>query len=434
MPENIQETLTAWTNWVVGQATSVDTLVQLGLIVGSLLIAWALLRPSRSVVDHIFERRPQTARVTRISTLLKRLVLPTLWLGLVGAGGMASQDFGYGGGIARDAASLLAAWLLIRITSSLISEPFWAHTVATIAWSLAALNILHLLDPALAFLDSLAFSAGEARISILSVIKALFMVAVLLYGALALSGLIQSKIRRVPNLTPSIQVLLSQVTRFGLIVAAFMLALGSVGIDLSSFAVVGGAIGVGIGFGLQKVVSNLISGIILLLDRSIKPGDVIEVGETYGEVNSLGARYTSVITRDGTEWLIPNEDLITQRVTNWSFSSKLVRRKIPIGIAYDSDLDLATQLILEAARETDRIVNDPVTKCLMKGFGDNSIDLEVRYWIEDPEEGVSNIADVVLRKVWKKFREHGIEIPFPQRDLYIKNDALRIQVDSNSPS
>ncbi|MFT5443638.1 MAG: small-conductance mechanosensitive channel [Myxococcota bacterium] len=268
----------------------------------------------------------------------------------------------------------------------------------------------------------------------MSVIKALFMVAVLLYGALALSGLIQSKIRRVPNLTPSIQVLLSQVTRFGLIVAAFMLALGSVGIDLSSFAVVGGAIGVGIGFGLQKVVSNLISGIILLLDRSIKPGDVIEVGETYGEVNSLGARYTSVITRDGTEWLIPNEDLITQRVTNWSFSSKLVRRKIPIGIAYDSDLDLATQLILEAARETDRIVNDPVTKCLMKGFGDNSIDLEVRYWIEDPEEGVSNIADVVLRKVWKKFREHGIEIPFPQRDLYIKNDALRIQVDSNSPS
>ena len=161
---------------------------------------------------------------------------------------------------------------------------------------------------------------------------------------------------------------------------------------------IGGAIGLGIGFGLQKVVSNLISGIILLLDRSIKPGDVIEVGETYGTVDSLGARCTSVITRDGTEWLIPNEDLITQRVANWSYSTKFVRRRVPIGIAYDSDIDLATALILEAASETERVLKDPATRCLLKGFGDNSVDLELRYWIDDPEDGISTVTDAVLRK------------------------------------
>jgi small-conductance mechanosensitive channel len=214
-----------------------------------------------------------------------------------------------------------------------------------------------------------------------------------------------------------------------LVVAAFLISMSAVGIDLSTFAVVGGAIGLGIGFGLQKVVSNLISGIILLLDRSIKPGDVIEVGETYGTVDSLGARCTSVITRDGTEWLIPNEDLITQRVANWSYSTKFVRRRVPIGIAYDSDIDLATALILEAASETERILKDPVSRCLLKGFGDNSVDLELRYWIDDPEDGISTVTDAVLRKIWKKFQEHHIEIPFPQRDLHIRSDLIRVKIE-----
>ncbi len=428
MQDPLETSLTKWFEWAVAQATSTDTMAQLAVVATSLLLALLLVRPMRSVVDHIFEDRTSTELSQRAAWLLHRLVLPTLWLGLLGAGGIAANNLGYGTEISRDVSSLLAAWVLIRITSSLIAEPFWARSAAVVAWSLAAMNILHLLDPALTFLDGLAISLGEARISALSILKAFLMVTLLLYGALALSRLVQVRISRVPNLTPSIQVLLTQVTRFALITAAFLVTLSSVGIDLSTFAVVGGAIGVGIGFGLQKVVSNLISGIILLLDRSIKPGDVIEVGETYGTVNGLGARCTSVVTRDGTEWLIPNEDLITQRVANWSYSSKFVRRRVPIGIAYGSDLDLATKMILNAADDTDRILKDPEPKCLLRGFGDNSVDLELRYWIDDPEEGVSNVADAVLRTIWKNFHEHDIEIPFPQRDLHIKNDSLRVEL------
>jgi len=432
MQEMIENSLQQWLEWISAQLTSASTLIQLGVVVGTLILAWMLLRPTRNVIDHLFEGRTSTERARRTQMLLHRLVLPIVWLGLLGAGAAAIGDFGYGEQISRNVTSLLVAWVVIRITSSLIAEPFWAHAVAVVAWSLAALNILHLLDPTLAFLDGLAFSVGEARLSVLSILKALMMVALLLYGALALASLIQVRISKVPNLTPSIRVLLAQVARFALIVAAFLIALSSVGIDLSTFAVVGGAIGVGIGFGLQKVVSNLISGIILLLDRSIKPGDVIEVGETYGTVGSLGARCTSVITRDGTEWLIPNEDLITQRVANWSYTSKLVRRRISIGVAYSADIDLATQLIMDSAQGTDRILDNPGPKCLLVGFGDSSVNLELRYWIDDPEEGISTVTDDVLRKIWAKFHEHGVEIPFPQRDLHIKNDQIRLRVDPPS--
>lgn len=434
MQATIEASLEQWTKWLTAQLTSESTLAQLAVLATSFVLAWLLIRPARSVVDHIFEGRAETNRMRRFANLLRRLVFPALWLGFVGAGGFAANDWGYGVEVTRAASSLLAAWLVIRIISSAISEPFWAHAASITAWSLAALNILHLLEPTLAFLDGLAFSAGEARVSVLSMVKAALMVGVLLYGALTASRIVQSRIAHVPNLTPSIQVLLAQVTRFALIVAAFLISLSAVGIDLSTFAVVGGAIGVGIGFGLQKVVSNLISGIILLLDRSIKPGDVIEVGDTYGTVDGLGARCTSVITRDGTEWLIPNEDLITQRVANWSYSTKFVRRRVPIGIAYSADLDLATRLITEAANETDRILREPESKCLLKGFGDNSVDLELRYWIDDPEDGVSSVTDVVLRKIWKKFHEHNIEIPFPQRDIHIKSDLLKVRIENPEAS
>jgi small-conductance mechanosensitive channel len=429
MQDTIKAAIAELSQWLATQLTSESTLVQLAIVATSLLLAWVLVRPVRSVVDHFFDGRTETARTRRFATLIRRLVFPAMWLALVGIGAVAIQDTGYGALITRAASSLLAAWLGIRVVSSAIAEPFWAHAAAITAWSIAALNILDLLNPALSFLDGLAFSMGESHVSVLSVIKAAFMVSVLLYCALAISRSVQSRIAHVPNLTPSIQVLLTQVTRFALVVAAFLISMSAVGIDLSTFAVVGGAIGLGIGFGLQKVVSNLISGIILLLDRSIKPGDVIEVGETYGTVDSLGARCTSVITRDGTEWLIPNEDLITQRVANWSYSTKLIRRRVPIGIAYDSDIDLATALILEAASETERVLKDPVTKCLLKGFGDNSVDLELRYWINDPEDGISSVTDAVLRKVWKKFQEHHIEIPFPQRDLHIRSDLIRVKLE-----
>jgi len=196
--------------------------------------------------------------------------------------------------------------------------------------------------------------------------------------------------------------------------------MSTIGLDLSSFALLGGARGVGIGFGLQKVVSNLVSGLILLLDRSIKPGDVIEIDNTYGWINSLRARYASIITRDGKEHLIPNEDLITNRVVNWSFSDKNIRVRVPLGISYDSDPRKAMELCVEAARSSGRVLNDPEPRCLLTEFGDNSVNLELRFWINDPSNGVGNARSEVLLSIWDKFKEAGISIPFPQRDLHLR--------------
>jgi small-conductance mechanosensitive channel len=214
-------------------------------------------------------------------------------------------------------------------------------------------------------------------------------------------------------------VLLAKLAKIFLVTVAVLAAVTSVGINWAALAVFGGAVGVGIGFGLQKVVSNLISGVILLLDRSIKPGDVIEVGETYGWINKLAARYTSVITRDGREHLVPNEDMITMPVINWTYSSTKVRRHIPVGVSYKADLRKAMDLMIAAALETPRVLDDPDPKCLIKGFGDSAVNLELRLWIADPQNGVANVASDVMLKIWDKFHEHGIEIPYPQRDLHL---------------
>jgi small-conductance mechanosensitive channel len=285
----------------------------------------------------------------------------------------------------------------------------------------AILHIFDLLQITTQALDSFGFNIGETRISFLDVINGGGILLGLLWGTAVLSRIVEKRVKTLPNVPPSLQVLLAKLVRMALIFFSVLIALSTVGLDLSSFALLGGAIGVGIGFGLQKVVSNLVSGLILLLDRSIKPGDVIEIDETYGWINSLRARYASVITRDGKEHLIPNEDLITNKVINWSFSHKDVRVRAPIGISYKSDPREAMELCLDAARAEPRVNNDPEPRCQLLGFGENSIQLELRFWIADPSNGVGNIRSSVLLGVWDRLKEAGISIPFPQRDLHLRS-------------
>jgi small-conductance mechanosensitive channel len=319
--------------------------------------------------------------------------------------------------------NLLAVWLVIRLTSGFIRDETWSRFIAIAAFTVATLNILDLLQPAIEFLDGIGLEIGGVYLSLLSVATVVLELAVLLWLATASSRLLEHRIRKARNLTPSIQVLMGKLLKSTLIVVAFVIALKSIGIDLTAFAVFTGAIGVGIGFGLQKLVSNLISGIILLLDKSIKPGDVIEVGDSFGWVSSLGARYASVTTRDGKEWLIPNEDLITQRVVNWSFSNDRLRLPIPLGIAYESDVRLAMALVEEAALATNRVLKDPEPVCRLMGFGDSSVDLELRIWINDPSAGVANVRSAVLLEIWDRFHANNISIPFPQRDLHMKDGS-----------
>ena len=315
------------------------------------------------------------------------------------------------------------AWLAFRISRIFTSNRFWLRLIAFILFALVTLQSFGILTATIDLLELIAFRFGEKRISLLNLINGLMVLLPLLWLTTFMGSAGEKKIKQLPNLPPSLQVLLSKLIRTSLIVISFAIALSTIGLDLSSFAILGGAIGVGIGFGLQKVVSNLVSGLILLIDRSIKPGDVIEIEGTYGWINSLRARYASVITRDGKEHLIPNEDLITNRVINWSFSDRNVRVRAPIGISYSSDPRKAINLCLEAAKSSSRTLEDPEPRCLVTSFGDNSINLELRFWIDDPSNGVGNIRSEVLLSIWERFKENEIEIPFPQRDIRIINDS-----------
>jgi small-conductance mechanosensitive channel len=323
------------------------------------------------------------------------------------------------------AENLVLAWIVIRFTSGLVRNPRVAHAIAIAAWVFAALNILGLVDPTLDLLDSMSITMGHLRLSVLLVLKGALLLTIMLWAANISSRVLEHRLQAFPTMAPAMQVLTAKLAKVVLITLAVVIALNGVGIDLTAFAVFSGAIGVGVGFGLQKVVSNLISGVILLLDRSIKPGDVIEIAGTYGWITRLNARFVSVSTRDGIEHLIPNEDLITQRVTNWSYSNDTVRLHVGVGISYSADVREAIRLAIEAARDVKRILETPAPICLLKGFGDNSVDIELRFWIRDPRNGTANVKSEVMLGIWDRFHAHGIEFPFPQRDIHLPDiDAL----------
>jgi small-conductance mechanosensitive channel len=409
-------------SWIVQKVLTINTLIEVGVALLVLVAALVIARPLKKRLVHFMEIHEWVNRIPgRLRAALPPLVkfmtaIVLLQLALIGV-----KRFELSGLLIATAARLLTAWVIIRFSTSLLKESNWSRLISTLAWSAAALHILNLLVPAINLMDQLAIQLGDVRVSVLLVIKGVIIFTVLLKLAFGASVLMERRLMTLDDLTPSVQVLLTKAFKVTLLVIAVVVALGSLGIDLSAFAFVGGAIGVGVGFGLQKVVSNLISGIILLLDKSIKPGDVIEVGDSYGRIHSLGARYVSVVTRDGFEYLIPNEDLITQQVINWSFSNKLVRLKIGVGVSYGTDIHRARELVIEAAKNIHRVLDNPAPVCQLKEFGNSSVDLELRIWIADPEKGVSNVSSDVRLAIWDAFQENNIEIPFPQRDVYIKS-------------
>jgi small-conductance mechanosensitive channel len=289
---------------------------------------------------------------------------------------------------------------------------------------LVALHLIGWLPDIIQGLDDLAINFGESRLSVLSILKLVFAIVVFFMIANWLSRLIETQARRSQHINPGMRVIISKISKFSLYGLAALFAMKSVGVDLTVFAVFSGAMGVGIGFGLQKIFSNFISGFILVFDRSIRPGDVISIGDRFGWVQSLNARYVVVRDRDGVETLIPNENLITSEVTNWSYSDRAVRQRIPIQISYDDDPEQAMQVLLDAAKDKSRVLTKPEPAARLLGFGDNGIDLELRIWINDPEEGVANVVSEVNLAIWKSFKENNISIPFPQRDVRIISGEL----------
>ncbi len=285
--------------------------------------------------------------------------------------------------------------------------------------------------------DSIGFDYGNTRISLYrAVLTVLVLFAVLAFGRIA-SRLIRSVFKRLGNLDPTQKLLGEKLVSIVAWVVTILIGIDVLGINLTALTVFSGAFGLAVGFGLQKTFGNLIAGIILLMDRSIKPGDVIAVNGgngsgAVGQVKKIGIRAVSVTTRDSIEYLIPNEILMTSQVENWSFSSRNVRVKVPVAVAYGTDIDKAEALMLAAARAVKRVHNSPAPSVWLSAFGENAILFEIQCWIDDPEEGVGNVRSDVLKQVWHMFRENGVEIPLPQREVRFRNVLKVEQVGDES--
>jgi small-conductance mechanosensitive channel len=397
------------------ELTSSRLLIQLGLILLAAVIGTIAASLIRSRVDlaalgarwpHVVQKLARLL-ADNLATIVFILVLDVMRAVMIS---ITWPSASYLIGVA---ASLATAWVIIALITGLIRNQFVYRLVAISAWTIAALSILGFLDPTIKALDSVGIMLGGLRVTPLLVIKTSVLLLLTLWATNAVADFLDRWLQTSTDLTPSIQVLMSKLIRLVLIAFAIVIVLSTVGIDLSALAFFSGAIGVGVGFGLQKIVSNLVSGIILLADKSIKPGDVISVGDHFGRVGNMGARYTSVDTRDGREYLIPNEDFITQRVANWTYSSDLVRLFVKFSTTYDSDPRKAQDAAVQAALSVERVLKKPAPQCMLTAFGATSIEYELWFWIRDPAAGVVNVKSDVLLALWDTLAGQGVSIPKP---------------------
>ena len=412
--------------WLLTNVFVVDNAVQVAVVGLTLLLAVLLARRFRPWLARYRGHRS----VGRGVVMAESSALSVIWLVLIWLAVTVMSASSGPTAVLNTALTLLAAWIVIHFGSQFVRNRTFAKLITWAVWSIAALSILGLLEPIIAALDSAVLWDGQPRISIYTIVRSTVSLAVLLSVALYLTTLTESRIRTSQTLSPSVQVLLTKSLKIVLISIAVLVAVQSVGIELGALAVVGGALGLGVGFGLQKIVSNLISGVILLVDKSIKPGDIIAVSGTYGWVTALAGRYVSVVTRDGVEHLIPNETLISERVENWTHTQRRTRLKLDVGVHHESDLKHVIALCEDAARATERVLPEPEPKCLFIEFGDSALKLQLRFWIGDAQNGVQNVKSDVLLQIWQRFKDQGVRVPYPQRDLHVRSSVERASLQA----
>jgi small-conductance mechanosensitive channel len=324
------------------------------------------------------------------------------------------------------AAKLAVAWLIIRLVTSLIRNPFIVRLVSLSAWLVAALSIIGQLDPTIDALDSVSIVLGGLRLTPLLLIKLGVLLVVALWLSNIASNFAENRITRSSDLTPSIQVLLVKMIRLALMIFAVAVVMSAVGINLSALAIFSGAAGVGIGFGLQKIVANFISGIILLADKSVKPGDLVTIGDSSGRISAMKTRYISVAAGDGREFLIPNEDLVTQKVTNWTYTDKNTLVKVNFGTNYDADPRLVCKLAIGIAAAAPRAFKDKPPNCILTEFTEAGMKFSLTFWISDPD-GMDNVKSDVMLSLWETFKREGIRVPYPVREIRIRGGALPVE-------
>lgn len=329
--------------------------------------------------------------------------------------------------------TLAGLLLLIRLTVYVVRVSMgnrtkgWGNTITMIVWGFLALHVLGWFDPVVQALDSVGIKAGKSNITLWSVLKLLFTVGLFILVGAWIARWLERQLMAMQGLALSMRIGIAKFAQAGLIALSFLLGLNAAGLDLTTLNVLTGAIGIGLGFGLQAIASNFVSGFVLLMDRSIKPGDVISftgttgtTTEGFGWVQELRGRYIVVRDRDGVETLVPNQHLITNPVINWSYTDPRVRLKLPVRISYQDDPEEALSILIKAAEGHARILHDPAPVSRLMGFNDYGFDLELRFWIADPQEGVNNVRSDVNREIWRLFKLHGITIPVAQSEIVVQ--------------
>jgi small-conductance mechanosensitive channel len=421
--------------------TSLGTLWETFSTRGVTVLAWQLSLMAIAVVAAFFihrysqkslDKHLEAGDLSRLrSVLLKigqRLAFPLSGLFVVLVGQLVFHQFDLETPLLNILAKLLVALAIVRLIVYALRVGIapgpglkaWEKVISTSIWSVVALHLLGWLPAVATIMDQLAVGSGDHRLSLLMATKFVVLSALYLLLALWLSGVIEQWLKSAPHINVSLRVGIGKISKFVLLTVAIILALTEAGVNLASLTVFGGALGVGIGFGLQKIVSNFISGFILLGDRSISPGDVISVGTNYGWVKELRARYIVVRNRDGVETLIPNENLVTTDVINWSYSDRRIRVGIPVQISYNDDPEQAMAIMEQAATVNSRVLKLPEPAVRLMEFADSGIALELRVWMTDPEEGVGNVRSDINLAIWHGFKEAGITIPYPQRDVHLR--------------
>lgn len=407
----------------LGALNTAENWRQIAIIMVTLAVTWLATRFFGRV--HTRRRggmRPLATRQTQ------RMVFPLLALLVLLSSYIPLQFIQLPVQLLRMAIILLLTLAAVRILVASMRRHFaptptlniWVKILSTLIWFAVLMYLSELLPPILTFLDKVAITIGDTRLSLLSAINFLILTAVLFSIAIWVSSYLERRLNESMHLSAGIRLALVKVTRIILVILAVVIALDAAGIGLTTLAVFSGAIGVGIGFGLQRTASNFITGFLLLFDRSVRPGDLIKVGERMGQVLELRARYIVLKDFDGVSTLIPNEHLITSEVVNWSYGDHTNRVRVPVDISYEDDPEKARLLLLQIAKQHPRVLTDPPPEAQLLSFGDNGLKLELLVWIDDPEKGMANLRSDINLHIWREFIANNIHFPYPQHDIHVK--------------
>jgi small-conductance mechanosensitive channel len=339
------------------------------------------------------------------------------------------------------AARLIASYIIVRVGVLLFAASLgnkswiqnWETRVTLLIWLAIAAEYLGWLDPIIATLDNVGIVAGKGRITVWSVLKLLFTLTLFMLVAAWISRWVERRVKRLTGVAMSTRIGIAKFANAFLIALSILMGLNAAGVDLTALTVLTGAIGLGLGFGLQSIAANFVSGFVLLMDRSIKPGDVISLSgqsgtstENFGWVQELRGRYVVVRDRDGVEMLVPNQQLISNAVINWSYTDPRIRLKLPVRVSYRDDPELALRILLAACEGQARVLRDPAPVSRLMHFSDSGIELELRFWISDPQEGVNNVRSEVNRAIWRLFKQHKITIPTAQREIIVHSASSNL--------